>query len=568
MLRVAIVGLGPKGLFALERLLDRANIVGDRARLDVDVFEADRVPGAGPVYDPGQPEYLRMNVPARGLDLWWPTNRTVPCEARGSFVVWSERRGERCDATAYPPRAQVGRYLSDGLAAMLRHGPPSVGVAVLRARADTIRPRDGRWDVVCADGARSYDEVLLAVGHERSVLGGLARDWPHAAALAPSVFPVLRSLSTHHVAPGGAVGVRGFALTFIDAALALTEGRGGSFETLEHPYRLRYASGDDDVRVILPFSRTGRAMLAKPGPTVTARTPALDEIAERGRSQILGLAQGADLPHDLRTILAANGAHALRAVGDARPHQRDDRRALTRWLAAAAAGAQTHPPCDPVDELERGLAVAAGVRPPDVPWALGHTWRTLYPAIVARLGGDALTARQWPEMRRLGAEMERIAFGPSPSNVAKLLALVEAGRVDLTHVRGGYLRDDRGRTLLCSAAGARPVDVVVDAVLPGPGASSVSSEPLGGLLAAGCVAVAPGRRGLAVDDDGGCRDVDGCAASGLSAIGRATEDVIIGNDTLNRCLHPVADRWARKVIRRSLEDAALTTSAARQADVA
>ena len=74
--------------------------------------------------------------------------------------------------------------------------------------------------------------------------------------------------------------MRGFALTFIDAALALTEGRGGSFEPLDHPYRLRYVPGDGDAGVILPFTRTGRPMLAKPGPAIAARTPALAPIAE------------------------------------------------------------------------------------------------------------------------------------------------------------------------------------------------------------------------------------------------------------------------------------------------
>jgi len=38
-LRVAIIGLGPKGLFALERLLDHARRSGPQALLDIDVYE-------------------------------------------------------------------------------------------------------------------------------------------------------------------------------------------------------------------------------------------------------------------------------------------------------------------------------------------------------------------------------------------------------------------------------------------------------------------------------------------------------------------------------------------------
>ena len=43
--RVAIVGLGPKGLFALERLLDHARDLPPRTRLEIDVFEPHAAPG-------------------------------------------------------------------------------------------------------------------------------------------------------------------------------------------------------------------------------------------------------------------------------------------------------------------------------------------------------------------------------------------------------------------------------------------------------------------------------------------------------------------------------------------
>ena len=73
------------------------------------------------------------------------------------------------------------------------------------------------------------------------------------------------------------------------------------------------------------------------------------------------------------------------------------------------------------------------------------------------------------------------------------------------------------------------------------------------LVAAGCARVAPGRRGLEVTPDGSCRGRDGAVTRGLSAIGRPTEDSVIGNDTLTRSLHPHADRWARRIVQRSRE---------------
>jgi diaminopimelate decarboxylase len=117
--------------------------------------------------------------------------------------------------------------------------------------------------------------------------------------------------------------------------------------------------------------------------------------------------------------------------------------------------------------------------------------------------------------------MERLAFGPSLLNAAKLLALIRAGRVDVTGLRaspgaGGY---------------------EIDAVCPGP---EVLGTPLDRLVRGGHARVADGRRGVVVEDDG-------TVAPGLAVIGRPTEDWVIGNDTLDRTLHHHTDRWARRV---------------------
>jgi diaminopimelate decarboxylase len=120
-------------------------------------------------------------------------------------------------------------------------------------------------------------------------------------------------------------------------------------------------------------------------------------------------------------------------------------------------------------------------------------------------------------------------------------------------VRGGRLAGDDERTVLRSEHGEQAIDVVVDAVLPGPGARGHTGV-LGQLLAAGHAHSPAGRRGLEIGADGGCRRSDGRRAPGLSAIGRPTEDWVIGNDTLSRTMHPQADRWARRIAQRCRDD--------------
>ena len=551
--RIAILGLGPKGLFALERLVHHAACEG--AALEVDAYETHDEPGAGPVYDTSQPEYLRMNLAADRLDLWSGDNSAVPAAERLSFQEWrraSGAAGREAD-DRYPPRAVVGRYLVDGLERVRRRLPVGMRLRLVTQEARAARTDHTQWTIIAADGSvRAYDEVLLAVGHGTGAPMSHTRAWPHAAPLVPAVFPVTRWLTVESIHPGTVVAVRGFALTFIDAALALTEGRGGTFEVELHPHRLRYVPSSNDVRLILPFSRTGRPMLAKADPQLARSIPALDEVAGLGSSRLAALPSGFDLRGDLLPILASTAAASLLVANGHRTEGERSRRiagAAAAWLGRACDGSAPVAALDPVEEVQRSLDVGAGLRPPDLLWALANGWQSLYPALVGRVSGTGLAPASWPAFLRLAAEMERIAFGPPPVNARKLLALVAAGRIDLSHVRAGRITTEDGMTSLGRGPSRRRLDVVVDAVLAAPGARASRSPLVRGVVADGLARVASRRRGLEVTADGGCIGRDGRRTAGLSAIGRATEDSVVGNDTLNRRLHPQADRWARRVAR-------------------
>ena len=413
-LRVAIAGVGPKGLYALERLLTRAAGL-PTAAIELDLFEPHHAPGAGPVYDPRQPSYLRMNFAASQIDVRPAGSPAGPAWLR-SFTDWRDDEGGGADS--YPPRAQVGRYLTEAASRLLDEAPGSVVIRHLDHPVQSIAAAPGGWHV-SGDASRSYDEVLVAVGHAGGWDGGLdAQPWIHSAALIDGVFPIER-LNPDAVAPGSAVAIRGLALTMIDAVLALTEGRDGRFEPADRPGRLHYAPGAADVAVIVPYSRSGRPMLAKPEPGRVA-----DRSYDDARRRIAALGPGLAVADLIPIIVVAAG-----------PSVDPDR--AGRWLRGAIDGAAPGTDLSARDELERSLDFALGAREPDLESTLGATWRGLYPALVERLGGDGLDQAEWPAFLHLARAMERIAFGPPPVNAAKLLALVDAGVVDLGLGAGG-----------------------------------------------------------------------------------------------------------------------------------
>jgi diaminopimelate decarboxylase len=270
-------------------------------------------------------------------------------------------------------------------------------------------------------------------------------------------------------------------------------------------------------------------MLAKPGHGTGSRAEQSTALA---CEQILSLCPGFDLEQELLPIIAAVADAAAPRVSA---------------LPALVGASRNQPPpidCGPREELSRSLQIAQGKRAPDLGWALGQAWRSVYPAIVERLSGGGLSESDRLAFRALAGQMERVAFGPPAVNAAKLLALVDAGKVDLCFVSGAELTAHKHRSALRLGGFARPVDVVVDAVLPPPGAVGPLADLL---LARGYAHTSAGRRGIEVMADGECVAPDGGRLPGLSAAGRITEDCIVGNDTLNRALHPLLDRWAARV---------------------
>tara|TARA_R110001599_G_scaffold135013_5_gene313277 strand:- start:990 stop:1307 length:318 start_codon:yes stop_codon:yes gene_type:complete len=67
--QIAVVGCGPKRLYALDSLCEAARRESAH-RFAVHIFEPSAHPGAGPVYDPRQSDVLLMNFPAGLINAW------------------------------------------------------------------------------------------------------------------------------------------------------------------------------------------------------------------------------------------------------------------------------------------------------------------------------------------------------------------------------------------------------------------------------------------------------------------------------------------------------------------
>ncbi len=487
--RVALIGGGPRATWALDHLSHLLGSPGVTLPECIDIFSDTTPVGPGSIYAVDQPDWLRLNVASSalpGFDDW------------RNLDTWA---GSGADADHYPPRAVAGRWLADTAQAALDRLPEGL----VRLRSGRVvglstSPAGVSLDLAGAARTAAYDAVLVATGHARDWPGRLDHGWPDGLAPVVAAFPVDRLIERARGAD--TVLVRGCALTGIDAALALSEGLGGHFDG-------DYRAPDRQPRIVLS-SRSGRLMAPK------STVAMLDSVTTIPSAQVTvdEWQPGEPVPPfvcRVATDLLGDGA-AIEAV-------------------VADLGA---PEPDPVEWLRTRLEVAVGARPIDATWAVGQAWRMMQKPLT-RWQDRARPVPTldwpddgWPSYLQWTRELERLSFGPPVVNATKLLALADAG---VLIVRAG----DTARL-----ARELTPDLVVDAVLAPPGVRDIDDPLWRSAVSAELVEVTG--RGIAIDPHGRARDPR------LWVVGRATEDVSLGNDTLNRDLHRGPRDWARAVL--------------------
>jgi len=507
---IAIVGCGPKGLYALDSLCEAARR-SPRHRFTVHIFEPSAHPGAGPIYDPDQPDVLLMNFPAGLINAW--TGGRGP-----SFLEWAAKSPKPVAAGDYVPRAHVGRYLFWSFQRVVAQAPSNVRLIRHKTRVATVNRNDDRWSI--SPQNVTVDYVLITTGHQDGFRHRATNTRDHI----PSPFPIDRRLTQTAVPPNSTVRCKGFALTVIDTMLALTEGRGGVFTLSATGYN--YTPSGKEPRRIAPFSRSGRPMRAKVEAALFTQ-PKDDAFWDERR---------AALSHILRTPNATFTHHIWPAFLSSADQVLGNPSGTSAALFTHRTET-TFTPDEIRQDLRIGYDIAMGRRAQDSAWALAEVWRRCYPQLINWISHREIAPDDAHHFPQIAAEMERLAFGPPAQNIGKLITLEQAGIVSFDHMTG-------------EAA----ADVTINATIPPAGGAELAA-PLDGLLCGGHLSIGT-MGGVRVDKDAHALTRDG-TAKGLSVIGRATEGCVLGNDTLSRSLHDLPENWAAAVVQSARQSNAL-----------
>jgi uncharacterized NAD(P)/FAD-binding protein YdhS len=533
-LRVAIVGGGPRGLSALEVLARHA---GCRS-VNVTLFERGDEIGCGPNYAPGQSDLNLLNIPVRAIDL-------PPPPQGASFKEWLAAQRSAPGEDGYPPRPMLGAYLQARLQALLESERDGLKVEIVAQEVVHCRRAQSGWLLWTRDmhDKGPFDEVLLCSGHQPVEDSQIERWRDHArksdAVLAPA-YPGNRLLEAADWS-GRTVAIRGFGLAMIDTTRMLTEGLGGRFETDREGGLVYRASGREPARLV-PFSLNGMPPAPKPATgAIDSAFAVTDAQRAEFRETVAAAIDAGD--GSLEPIFRVLGEIAGPKLG------KDGSDRVLDWLCK---GAEDDPdvPDDqhPAEAMRLYLAMAHGEAAPSVGYATGQVWRHLQNDLRKAYNPAEKAAATAGALIAFDDGMKRFSYGPPAEATARLLALIDAGKLTLRRVDDPDIELIDSGWRIAENGGADIATAMVDSVLAGPDLANVSSPLISGLRDDGYLVPLDEKLGARTSAGGQVVDADGRPVDGLSLLGRLANGSVIATDSVHDCFGAAVERWAARVL--------------------
>ncbi|PQV54839.1 FAD/NAD(P)-binding protein [Paraburkholderia sp. BL21I4N1] len=476
---VTLVGMGPRGLSVLERILEHAQRLPADARLHIDVIDAGE---AGQGSHPSrQPDHLLINTVASQITMFAPHSVAGGDGGGPSLVEWAAERGYRRFGQRYfrvedgsgeaitefdhLPRSLLGEYLAWVYDRVVKLLPERITVAHHRSRVLDVEERGRRFQVRLENGyVYPADFVFLVTGHGRRkptdddqragvfVERHVARN-PKLGFFA-SPYPVM-GLST--ISAQATVAVQGFGLTAHDVISELTLGRGGRY--VETANGLQYEASGREPRILmfsrncLPFAARGVNQKGLTGKHqaqffTPAAVRALADAAKRARND-----PRIDFRADVLPLIVKEMAYAYRSAArqqtvdpatfEATPDERQAIDAILwplkgRRFASAAAFQQFFDQQfnDDLAHAFKGNLTSPVKAATDV---LRDTREALRTAV--EFGGSLPDSQRF-FVEEFNAITNRVAFGPPKRRNVEFLALRAAGLLDLAGGPGARVSGD------------------------------------------------------------------------------------------------------------------------------
>jgi len=567
--KFAIIGVGPRGSYALECLLFALARLDNASDFRILLFEDSSLLGGGPVYRQDQPDTNWINITERALDL--PARLAIKINgivvprfpgyhewSNLVFDTWPENRPD-----SFPPRAKIGLYLNERYNSLTA---PLVRAGLIHLVAECVVNIDlkGNSCILTTVSKEKYSaqDVLLTVGHQPTEADDQIAHWLDVSKTCPQLslhmvpYPIRDLISNVSTIGPNNIAIRGYGLAMMDVARAFGETY-GKFNTSDGGTGpITYELSNTEF-CLAPFSLDGLAMAPKP------YTPLIDAPYVPRDENLNALSVAL---HDKRSQIEATGSDFL--IGRMVPIIAEVFQSLPRAMSPIVITDQLiediasqllrNPDFEhtllmprnvhPFETLQSLIDMAMGKSDIYLDYCAGQVWRHCQPTIYAALSHSELHDDVLAEIIALDERLKRYSFGPPVESLQQLLAMYEAGVLNLDVLHNPEISlDDEGWTLKTESC-KFVADTMINSVLDGPKILEITSPLLKNLLDKELIQPAHDKLGVLTDSAGYIKSGRDNEFVPIAILGRIAKGTVIGVDAILECFGERPMVWAKSAV--------------------
>jgi uncharacterized NAD(P)/FAD-binding protein YdhS len=574
--KLAIVGVGPRGLYATENLLSKLSSKAGSIEIELLFFEETGHFGNGQVYDVDQVLTNWININERILYLnkrnkLYIGNTLVP--EFPSYHDWAGLDYNSIldeEPDTYPPRAKIGAYLKERFQTLIE---PllDAGIAVLSEEiVIDISVLDNN-KISLVTNLNSYngiDQVLLAIGHQSTYVSEQIDSWNTFVEnnkrlhLFKNPYPISDFLNSSGLNKNSKIGLRGCGLAMIDVVRGISS-TFGDFEIISQKNKASIFSPNDKLAFnFVPFSLDGLPPVPKP---LNAK---IDHLYKPEDEQIgvfasvIGNKDNQQLATSSSFLIDAI-LPLVRAVYSKLPDTlmssnlpEDKIENIARqWLNNQK---YKHDLIISVDEsqkimMQKFIGMAVGEHAVSLDFCIAQVWRHCQPTIYTQLSHNACRPDVFADIIGLDEQLKRYTYGPPVESIQQLVALESAGFLTFDYANNPEIELSENGWILKSDKNSVKVDFMINSVLNAPEVKSVNSQIVKNLLSNDMMQIVHDDYGVLTDANGYLISKDKNTILPIALLGRLAKGTIIGVDAILECFGSRPKAWAEACVEQILK---------------
>ncbi|WP_340064435.1 FAD/NAD(P)-binding protein [Ascidiimonas aurantiaca] len=569
---IAIIGIGPRGGFAFEKLVEKLNCEKGFKNIHIALFEQTQNYGNGQVYNLKQNSSNWINITERITDL--PKRKAFRLDSLSinefpSYKQWAfkDKDFDETNPDTYPPRSKMGKYLSQRFNSLVQPLINEGLATIINEKVEYLEwlPSGKLLLKTSENEYKGFDEALLTIGHQPTSDDKQIKQWEQYVSknthvhLFKEAYPIKKYLHHKALTINSTIAIRGFGLAMIDITRAIALNFGNFIYTDIETRGCKFDSTQLTQNLIVPFSLDGLPPVPKPlnanidklfKPTQQSLSDFEEKIANHQTQQ------SANSPDFLLNAFAPIAKEIFNNLPfkNLEGVTENIEEVIKLWLKAPS---YTHSLItannqSPLSTMEEFVGMATGKTPISLDYCVGQVWRYCQPTIYSALSHNKCDEKVFGEIIQIDESTKRYSFGPPVESIQQMIALIKVGFLNIDFANNPSISLTKKGWELSSNKKQITASIMIDSMIDSPKVKAVTAPLVSKLLADNIMEPVHSEFGIVTDEYGYLVSENIDNKIPIALLGRLAKGTVIGVDAILECFGKRPEMWAEKASKNHL----------------